>query len=107
MRTLTIPTNGIHLHAAEAGPSDGPLVFLLHGFPEFCYGWRNQIESLAARGFHVVAPDQRGYNLSDKPRGVGSYDPDLAADVVGLADQVPHSVKSLLRTLRHTRNLPM
>ena len=67
-----IATNGIHLHVAEAGPPDGPLVFLLHGFPEFWYGWRNQIAPLAARGFHVVAPDQRGYNLSDKPRGVAA-----------------------------------
>ena len=82
-----IRTNGIVLNVAEAGPSDGPLVFLLHGFPEFWYGWRNQIEPLSARGFHVVAPDQRGYNLSDKPSGVGSYDLDqLAEDIAGLAD---------------------
>src|SRR6185312_10883791 len=87
VRFSRIPVHGIHLHVAEAGPSDGPLVFLLHGFPEFWYGWRNQIAPLAARGFHIVAPDQRGYNLSDKPAGVASYDLDLlAADVIGLAD---------------------
>jgi epoxide hydrolase 4 len=87
VRSSRIPTNGIHLHVMEAGPSDGPLVFLLHGFPEFWYGWRNQIAPLAECGFHVVAPDQRGYNLSDKPKGVASYDLDqLASDVVGLAD---------------------
>jgi len=87
IRFSRIATNGIHLHVAGAGPSDGPLVVLLHGFPEFWYGWRNQIAPLAERGFHVVAPDQRGYNLSDKPKGVGAYDLDqLAADVVGLAD---------------------
>jgi epoxide hydrolase 4 len=87
VRFSRIPTNGIHLHVAEAGPSDGPLVFLLHGFPEFWYGWRNQIAPLAERGFRVVAPDQRGYNLSDKPKGVASYDLDrLAADIVWLAD---------------------
>lgn len=86
-RLSRIATNGIHLHVAEAGPPDGPLVFLLHGFPEFWYGWRNQIAPLAARGCHVVVPDQRGYNLSDKPKGAGSYDLDpLAADIVGLAD---------------------
>jgi len=90
IRFSRIATNGIHLHVAGAGPSDGPLVVLLHGFPEFWYGWRNQIAPLAERGFHVVAPDKRGYNLSDKPKGVGAYDLDqLAADVVGLAD---HSV---------------
>jgi pimeloyl-ACP methyl ester carboxylesterase len=87
VRFSRIRTNGIHLHVAEAGPPDGPLVFLLHGFPEFWYGWRNQILPLANGGFHVVAPDQRGYNLSDKPAGVASYDLDLlAADVIGLAD---------------------
>src|SRR4051812_849432 len=87
VRFSRIPASGVHLHVAEAGPSDGPLLFLLHGFPEFWYEWRNQIGPLAARGFHVVAPDQRGYNLSDKPGGVASYDLDhLAADIVRLAD---------------------
>jgi pimeloyl-ACP methyl ester carboxylesterase len=87
MRFSRLPTNGISLHVAEAGPSHGPLVFLLHGFPEFWYGWRNQIDRLAEAGFHVVAPDQRGYNLSDKPKGIESYDLDhLAADILGLAD---------------------
>ena len=56
------------LHYVEAG--EGPLVVLLHGFPEFWYGWRQQIEPLAAAGFRVVAPDMRGYNLSSKPDGV-------------------------------------
>ncbi len=85
MQFSRIPTNGIHLHAAEAGPADAPLVLLLHGFPEFWYSWRNQIAPLAARGFHVVAPDLRGYNLSDKPEGVAAYDLDhLAADIAGL-----------------------
>lgn len=87
VRFSRIATNGINLHVAEAGPVVGPPVFLLHGFPEFWYGWRNQIAPLAERGFHVIAPDQRGYNLSDKPGGIASYDLDqLAADVVGLAD---------------------
>jgi pimeloyl-ACP methyl ester carboxylesterase len=80
-------TNGVTLHVAEAGPADGKLLMLLHGFPEFWYGWRHQIGALAAAGFHVVVPDQRGYNLSDRPKGVAAYDIDLLAqDVVGLAD---------------------
>jgi pimeloyl-ACP methyl ester carboxylesterase len=80
-------TNGISLYCAEAGPPDGPLVFLLHGFPEFWYGWRHQIGPLSRAGFRVVAPDQRGYDESDKPKGVAAYDLDiLAADVAGLAD---------------------
>ena len=82
-----IPTNGIHLHTALAGPEDGEPVILLHGFPEAWFGWEPQINTLAAAGFRVIAPDQRGYNLSDKPKGVSSYHlHTLAADVVGLAD---------------------
>jgi pimeloyl-ACP methyl ester carboxylesterase len=82
-----IPTNGITLHTVMAGPEDGPLVILLHGFPEFWYGWRRQIPALAAAGFRVWAPDQRGYNLSDRPRALSAYSIDkLAADAVGLID---------------------
>ena len=81
----TIATNGVNLHVVEAGPEDGRLVILLHGFPEFWYGWRKQIGPLAAAGFRVLVPDQRGYNLSDKPKGVRPYNlDDLALDVIGL-----------------------
>lgn len=80
-----LKTNGITLHVVAAGPEDGPLVLLLHGFPDFWYGWRRQIPALAAAGYRVLAPDQRGYNRSEKPRGVSSYRTEtLAADVVGL-----------------------
>src|SRR5579883_3084125 len=80
-------TNGVTLHVAEAGPADGRLVVLLHGFPEFWYGWRHQIDALADAGYRVLIPDQRGYNLSDKPKGRAAYDIDLlAADVLGLVD---------------------
>ena len=74
---------GLHLSYREAGA--GPLVLLLHGFPDFSYGWRYQIGALAAAGFRVVAPDLRGYNRSSKPRRVAAYTiPALAADVVAL-----------------------
>jgi pimeloyl-ACP methyl ester carboxylesterase len=87
-RHRTVATNGIHLHVVEAGPESGPLLILLHGFPEFWYGWRHQIEPLAAAGFHVLAPDQRGYNLSDKPASIPAYNIDhLARDIVGLIDE--------------------
>lgn len=87
LRHTTIATNGIHLHVVQAGPEDGPLVILLHGFPEFWYGWRHQIDALAAAGLRVWIPDQRGYNLSDKPEGVRSYRLDiLAHDILGLLD---------------------
>jgi pimeloyl-ACP methyl ester carboxylesterase len=82
-----IAINGIRLHVVQAGPLDGPPVILLHGFPEFWYGWRQQIPVLAAAGYRVWAPDQRGYNLSDKPRGLDAYNLDvLAADVVDLIE---------------------
>src|SRR3954453_7635479 len=85
LRYTILRPNGVALHVAEAGPDDGPLVVLLHGFPEFWYGWRHQIGVLAAAGYHVLAPDQRGYNLSEKPRALRAYALDrLAADVVGL-----------------------
>jgi pimeloyl-ACP methyl ester carboxylesterase len=76
-----ISANGVRLHAAEAG--EGPLVLLLHGFPQFWWAWRAQLTGLAAAGFRVVAPDLRGYGASDKPpRG---YDlPTLSADVAAL-----------------------
>jgi pimeloyl-ACP methyl ester carboxylesterase len=71
------------LHYVEAG--DGPLVILLHGFPEFWYGWRQQIAPLVRAGFRVVAPDLRGYNLSSRPDGYAAYTADkLAADIRGL-----------------------
>lgn len=82
-----VKTNGVTLHVAEAGPQDGPLLILLHGFPEFWYGWRHQIALLTEAGFHVIVPDQRGYTLSDKPKGWAAYTLDqLAGDVIGLAD---------------------
>jgi pimeloyl-ACP methyl ester carboxylesterase len=85
----TVMANGVTLHVAEAGPADGRLVMLLHGFPEYWGAWLGYIEALAAAGYHVIAPDQRGYNRSDKPAAVEAYDLDvLAADVIGLADHL-------------------
>jgi pimeloyl-ACP methyl ester carboxylesterase len=86
-RERWISAGEVKLHAIEAGPEDGPLAILLHGFPEFWYAWRQQIAPLAAAGYRVLVPDQRGYNLSEKPRGVAAYGLDrLAGDVVGLLD---------------------
>ena len=77
----------VKLHFVEAG--DGPLVVLLHGFPEFWYGWRAQIEPLVKAGFRVVAPDLRGYNLSSKPSEYTDYTADKpAADIRGLIRQL-------------------
>lgn len=71
----------IRLHYVEAG--EGPLVVLLHGFPDFWYSWRHQIPVLAAAGYRVIAPDMRGYNESDKPDGVRAYGIDRLVDDVG------------------------
>src|SRR5262245_65829027 len=80
-----IESNGIHLNIAEKG--SGPLVVLAHGFPESWYSWRHQIDAIAAAGFHVVAPDMRGYGKSDKPPAVEDYDINhLSGDIVGLLD---------------------
>jgi epoxide hydrolase 4 len=84
--------NGIRFHVAQAGPMDGPLVILLHGFPEFWFGWRAYIEPLAQAGFRVIVPDQRGYNLTGKPKGAFAYRLDnLADDVVALAQSFGRS----------------
>ena len=75
------------LHYVAAG--SGPPVLLLHGFPDFWYGWRGQIGPLAAGGYRVIAPDQRGYNLSDRSPRVRLYRLDLlAADILRLADEL-------------------
>lgn len=89
LETIFSQNANIRLHAVAAGPKDGPVVVLLHGFPEFWYGWRKQIEPLAAAGFRVIVPDQRGYNLSSKPSGVASYAlTELVSDVIAIADQL-------------------
>jgi len=89
VETTFFQNGNVRLHAVAAGPQDAPVVILLHGFPEFWYGWRKQIESLAAAGFRVIVPDQRGYNLSSKPSGVAAYAlTELASDVIAIADQL-------------------
>jgi pimeloyl-ACP methyl ester carboxylesterase len=87
MQSQFVQTNNINLHVMTDGPENGTAVFLLHGFPEFHYGWKNQIAALVQAGFRVIVPDQRGYNLSDKPKGISAYDVDiLAKDILGLFD---------------------
>ena len=89
--------NGITLHYVEAG--SGPLVVLLHGFPEFWYSWRFQIPVLAAAGFRVVAPDLRGYNTSSKPAGRRAYRVEaLAQDI---SDLIAHLGESRALVVGH------
>ena len=83
----TCEVGDVTIHYVEAG--SGPLIVLLHGFPEFWYSWRNQIPALAAAGFHVVAIDLRGYNDSSKPHGIDAYRlPELAKDIAGVITQI-------------------
>ncbi|OLZ41135.1 alpha/beta hydrolase [Natrinema saccharevitans] len=85
LRSSRRPVNGVDLHVVAAGEESAPLVVLLHGFPEFWYGWRRVIGPLVEAGYRVVVPDQRGYNRSEKPAGVGSYRlAELTRDVVEL-----------------------
>lgn len=87
MSHARVATNGVTLHVAQAGPENGPLVILLHGFPDAWFGWERVMRDLARRGYRVWAPDQRGYNLSDKPHGLDAYRLDLLADdIAGLMD---------------------
>jgi pimeloyl-ACP methyl ester carboxylesterase len=84
-----IETNGVQLRTVEAGEPGAPVVVLAHGFPETSYSWRHQIPVLAAAGYHVLAPDQRGYGGSSRPAAVEAYDiHQLTADLVGLLDDV-------------------
>ena len=83
IRHRDVTANGVRFHVAESGPTGGPLVLLLHGFPEHWWSWRHQLEALGDAGLHAVAPDLRGYGGTDKPpRGYDGYT--LSADVAGL-----------------------
>ena len=83
IRQRRVATNGISLIIAEQG--EGPLVLMLHGFPESWYSWRHQFAPLAAAGFHAVAPDMRGYGKSDKPHEISAYNQvEVVADIIGL-----------------------
>jgi pimeloyl-ACP methyl ester carboxylesterase len=81
----TVKANGVNLHIAEQG--EGPLVLLVHGFPESWYSWRHQIPALAEAGFHAVAPDVRGYGRSDAPEPIEAYSmKNLVGDATGILD---------------------
>jgi pimeloyl-ACP methyl ester carboxylesterase len=90
-----IDSNGIQLRIAEAGT--GPLVLLIHGWPESWYSWRHQLTALAAAGYHAVAPDMRGYGSSSAPSEPEAYRIDhLAKDVVGIIDHFAEPSATLI-----------
>ena len=87
MERIQLQVGDLRFDALAAGPEDGELVFMLHGFPQSSHEYRDQIPVLAGMGFRVVAPDQRGYSPGARPEGVDAYAiPSLVADVVGMAD---------------------
>ncbi|HAP77042.1 MAG TPA: epoxide hydrolase, partial [Acidimicrobiaceae bacterium] len=87
MRLSTIAVNGVELVVHEAGDPANPTVVLSHGFPELAHSWRHQMAPLAEAGYHVIAPDQRGYGHSSAPREVSAYGTDnLTADLFALLD---------------------
>ncbi|WP_217696716.1 alpha/beta fold hydrolase [Mycobacterium sp. GA-1841] len=89
MTERLVETNGVTLKVTEAGERGNPVVVLAHGFPELAYSWRHQIPALAAAGYHVLAPDQRGYGGSSRPDGIEAYNiMALTADIAGLLDDV-------------------
>jgi pimeloyl-ACP methyl ester carboxylesterase len=92
-----IKTNGIRLHTVTAGPQSGPPFVLLHGFPEFWQSWIKQLPALVQAGCRVIIPDQRGYNLSDKPKGIKNYHIDeLTKDILGLIDALNYEKVNLV-----------
>lgn len=92
-----IETNGIRLHVVQAGPKSGVPVVLLHGFPEFWRGWAKQLPALVEAGCRVIVPDQRGYNLSDKPKGVKAYSVyTLVEDIIGLINALGYEKVNLV-----------
>lgn len=92
-----LETNGIRLHTVLAGQKSGVPVILLHGFPENWRCWIHQIPALVDAGFRVIVPDQRGYNLSDKPKGIRNYRVDeLVKDVLGLLDTLEYQKVNLV-----------
>ena len=88
-RTTKVPLGPLTFDVQLDGPDDGEPVVLLHGFPQTSEAWSKQRRALAAAGYRVVAPDQRGYSVSARPRAVSAYRVDvLAGDVLGIADHL-------------------
>lgn len=82
-----VPVNGLNLHVAEIGSASSPAVVFLHGFPEIWYSWRHQMVAVAGAGYRAIAPDYRGYGLSDPPpEPEKAKFMDLVADLLALLD---------------------
>lgn len=85
LESRVLHINGTAIHVVVAGPAEGRPITFIHGFPEFWFAWRRQIDYFVSSGYRVIIPDLRGYNLSDKPAGVTNYSIDvLAGDILGV-----------------------
>lgn len=92
-----VTANGLRFHYVENGPKEGPPVLLLHGFPEFWYSYRHQLAALGQAGYRAIAPDLRGYNLTDKPSGIENYVVQkLSDDVVELTHALGYEKLTLV-----------
>ena len=97
MQQRTIHVNGVDLRVTEAGDPSGPCVILSHGFPESAHSWRHQIPALAEAGYHVIAPDQRGYGFSSAPKDVAAYGiGNLTGDLVAMLDATHHDTATFV-----------
>ena len=100
-----VETNGVKIRVAVAG--EGPLVVLVHGFPESWYSWRHQIEGLSKAGYRVAALDVRGYGGSDRPHAVEAYDMEsLTGDVAGVAKALSPGRAAMTPQLHHCGDNP-
>ncbi len=100
LESRRIDLGTVRLHVVLAGPKDGPPVVLLHGYPEFWFAWYRQMGRLAQAGFRVIVPDQRGYNLSDKPQRVEDYRVDVLASDIARLDRDARLRQRLRRRAR-------
>lgn len=87
-------SKGARIHYAVLG--EGPLVVMIHGFPDFWYSWRHQMNALAAQNYRVAAIDLRGYNLSDKPKGAESYAMPLLVDDVAAVVKAEEATDAII-----------
>ena len=96
-RQVTVSVNGVDLQVTEAGNPSNPCVVLCHGFPESAHSWRHQVSFLANAGYHVIAPDQRGYGFSSSPKRVEDYGiRQLTGDIMALLDHYGHETATLV-----------
>ena len=91
VRQRTVHVNGIDIALRESGEPGAPLIVLAHGFPETSHSWRHQMQPLADAGYHVIAPDQRGYGLTTAPQDISAYSTThLAVDLLAIAEDAGH-----------------